>query len=43
MYDVLTGGVYAEVAVLALIMVVVTVIGVMIAIWIGSVDSLKKI
>ena len=42
MYDVWTGGVYSEVAVLALIMVVVTVIGVMIAIWIGGTDSLKK-
>ena len=42
MYDVWTGGVYSECAVLALIMVVVTVIGVMIAIWIGGTDSLKK-
>lgn len=43
MYDVWTGGVYSEVAVLALVMVVVTVIGVMIAVWIGGTDSLKKI
>ena len=42
MYDVWTGGVYSEVAVLALIMVLVTVIGVMIAVWIGGTDSLKK-
>ena len=43
MYDVWSGGVYAEVAVLALIMVVMTVIGVMLAVWIGGTDSLKKI
>ena len=43
MYDVWTGGVYSEVAVLALIMVLVTVIGVMIAVWIGGSESLKKI
>ncbi len=42
MYDVWTGGVYPEVAVLALVMVVVTVIGVLIAVWIGGTDSLKK-
>ena len=42
MYDVWAGGVYAEVAVLALIMVVMTVIGVMIAVWVGGTDSLKK-
>lgn len=43
MYDVWTGGVYSEVAVLALIMVAVTVVGVMIAVWIGGSESLKKI
>ncbi|WP_206996868.1 ABC transporter permease [Trinickia mobilis] len=42
MYDVWTGGVYPEVAVLALVMVVVTVIGVLTAVWIGGTDSLKK-
>jgi iron(III) transport system permease protein len=36
MYDVWTGGIYAEVAVLALIMVVVTVAGVMLAVWAGG-------
>ena len=43
MYDVWAGGVYAEVAVLALIMVVMTVLGVLVAVWIGGTDSLKKI
>ena len=42
MYDVWSGGVYAEVAVLALIMVVVTVIGVMLAVWAGGADSLRQ-
>jgi iron(III) transport system permease protein len=42
MYDVWTGGVDSEVAVLALVMVVVTVIGVLTAVWIGGTDSLKK-
>lgn len=36
MYDVWTGGSYAEVAVLALIMVLVTVLGVAAAVWAGS-------
>lgn len=39
MYDVWAGGVYSQVAVLALIMVVVTVIGVCIAGWLGGTDS----
>ncbi|MBU3737897.1 MAG: iron ABC transporter permease [Rhodoferax sp.] len=43
MYDVWAGGVYAEVAVLALIMVAVTVLGVALALWSGGSDSLKKI
>jgi iron(III) transport system permease protein len=43
MYDVWTGGVYSEVAVLALIMVLVTVVGVMVAVWIGGSESLKKL
>ncbi|MBP6849973.1 MAG: iron ABC transporter permease [Rhodoferax sp.] len=42
MYDVWAGGVYAEVAVLALIMVVVTVIGVLIAGWLGGADTVQK-
>lgn len=42
MYDVWAGGVYAEVAVLALIMVVVTVIGVLIAGWLGGTDSVQR-
>ena len=43
MYDVLTGGVYAQVAVLSIIMVVVTIIGVFLAMWFGGTESLKKI
>ena len=43
MYDVYTGGVYGEVAVLAIIMVIVTVIGVALAMLIGGKDSLNKI
>ena len=43
MYDVWTGGVYPEVAVLALVMVGVTVIGVLIAAWVGGTDSLKRL
>ncbi len=43
MYDVWTGGVYSEVAVLALIMVAVTLVGVLLAAWIGGTESLKKI
>jgi iron(III) transport system permease protein len=42
MYDVWAGGLYAEVAVLALIMVAVTVVGVGLALWSGGGDSLKK-
>ena len=42
MYDVWAGGVYSEVAVLALIMVVVTVAGVVLAGWLGGTDSLQK-
>ena len=42
MYDVWAGGVYSEVAVLALIMVVVTVAGVTLAGWLGGTDSLQK-
>lgn len=42
MYDVWAGGVYSQVAVLALIMVVVTVIGVCIAGWMGGADSAQQ-
>ena len=42
MYDVWAGGVYSEVAVLALIMVVVTVAGVTVAGWLGGTDTLQK-
>ena len=43
MYDVFTGGLYPEVAVLALVMVFVTVVGVLAAVLIGGADSLKKL
>ena len=43
MYDVWTGGVYAEVAVLAIIMVVVTIFGVALALLVGGKDSLTKL
>jgi iron(III) transport system permease protein len=43
MYDVWAGGVYAEVAVLALIMVAVTVLGVALALAVGGRDTLKKL
>lgn len=42
MYDVWSSGVYAEVAVLALIMVVVTVIGVMLAAWLGGAEVARN-
>lgn len=42
MYDVWAGGVYSQVAVLALIMVVVTVIGVVIAGWMGGTDPTQN-
>lgn len=42
MYDVWAGGIYSQVAVLALIMVVVTVIGVCIAGWLGGTDPTKQ-
>ena len=42
MYDVWAGGIYSQVAVLALIMVVVTVIGVCIAGWLGGTDPTQK-
>ncbi len=42
MYDVWTGGTYPPVAVLALLMVLVTVIGVAAAVWAGGTDSLKR-
>ena len=42
MYDVWAGGVYSQVAVLALIMVVVTVIGVCVAGWLGGTDSTQQ-
>ena len=42
MYDVWAGGVYSQVAVLALIMVVVTVIGVCVAVWLGGTDSTQQ-
>lgn len=42
MYDVWAGGVYSQVAVLALIMVVVTVIGVCIAALLGGADPTQK-
>ena len=41
MYDVWAGGVYSEVAVLALIMVAVTVLGVLLAALVGGTDSLR--
>ena len=41
-YDVWAGGVYSQVAVLALIMVVVTVIGVCIAGWLGGTDPTQQ-
>jgi iron(III) transport system permease protein len=43
MYDVWAGGTYPEMAVLALVMVAVTFIGVLIAVWIGGVESLKRL
>lgn len=42
MYDVWTGGVYPQVAVLALVMVIVTLFGVMAAVWIGGTEALKR-
>jgi iron(III) transport system permease protein len=42
MYDVWAGGVFSEVAVLALIMVVVTVLGVLLAGLLGGTDSLQR-
>ena len=42
MYDVWAGGVFSEVAVLALIMVVVTVLGVLLAGLLGGSDSLQR-
>jgi len=42
MYDVWAGGVFSEVAVLALIMVVVTVLGVVLAGLLGGTDSLQR-
>jgi len=42
MYDVWAGGIYSQVAVLALIMVVVTVIGVCIAGWLGGADPTQQ-
>jgi len=42
MYDVWAGGIYSEVAVLALIMVVVTVLGVCIAAWMGGTDAAQQ-
>jgi iron(III) transport system permease protein len=43
LYDVFTGGIYPQVAVIALLMVVVTTVGVAIAIAIGGSDSLGSI
>jgi iron(III) transport system permease protein len=43
MYDVWTGGVYPQVAVLALVMVVVTLFGVLAAVWVGGTDTLKQL
>ena len=42
MYDVWAGGIYSQVAVLALIMVVVTVIGVCIAGWLGGTEQTQQ-
>jgi iron(III) transport system permease protein len=42
MYDVWAGGTYPEMAVLALIMVAVTFVGVLVAVWVGGVESLKR-
>ncbi len=42
MYDAWNAGFYPEVAVLSLIMVIVTLLGVAAAVWIGGTDSLKK-
>jgi iron(III) transport system permease protein len=42
MYDVWAGGIYSEVAVLALIMVVVTVLGVCVAAWMGGTDAAQQ-
>lgn len=42
MYDVWAGGIYSQVSVLALIMVVVTVIGVCIAGWLGGTDPTQQ-
>lgn len=42
MYDVWAGGIYSQVAVLALIMVVVTVIGVCVAGWLGGTDPTQQ-
>jgi iron(III) transport system permease protein len=43
MYDIYTGGSFGEVAVLAIVMVIVTVIGVMLAMLVGGKDSLNKL
>ena len=43
MYDVWTGGIYSQVAVLAIIMVIVTFIGVAIAVGVAGTETLKKI
>ncbi len=43
MYDVLTGGVYGQVAVLALVMVVVTAVGVSLTLWVAGADALKRV
>jgi iron(III) transport system permease protein len=43
MYDVYTGGSFGEVAVLAIVMVAVTVVGVALAMLIGGRDSLSKV
>jgi iron(III) transport system permease protein len=41
MYDVWVSGIYSEVAVLALIMVAVTIVGVMFAAWLGGTDNMQ--
>ena len=42
LYDVMTLGIYPQAAVLALLMVVITFVGMFIAVWAAGLDSLKK-
>jgi iron(III) transport system permease protein len=42
MYDIWSGGIYPEAAVMALVMVAVTVVGVIFATWIAGSDAMKQ-